>query len=432
MSKENDITVKAYEKYGYKYLQNSATHDAMDPEKAAKKRAKLIQLITESFKGLPKGAKVLEIGSGEGYNAKEMLDMGFDVTGSDVSEDFRRATKEKGCKKVIEFNALKDNFPGKFNGIFCWRVFVHFNRDDALTVIKKVYDALEDGGVFIFNAINRETRSVDSEMVDFQNEYRMGIDRFYYYHKKEVLDELIAQTNFEIMDFHKEGGDEGNKWLIYVLRKPTCARLILKFNEPWLKINELPRSGWVKCGVPKKMIETVGAHTLMTQTYARSIYSEYQADYEDVNINRVELMLLVHDVVEAETGDYMPGQISKEEKNALEMKAIKKICKLLKIGNEIVELFAEFNEQKTPDAKFAKQCDRVQCTLMAIRLGKLGYLTLERMKKMRAKTAWQRNRIKQVAESGLPMHVWWTKVDMEYNNYDRNFRALVEEALKDE
>lgn len=432
MSKENDITVEVYRELGYKYLQNSATHDAMDPEKAAKKRAKLNKLIMTSFSSLPNGASIFEIGSGEGYNAAEMLGMGFDITGSDVSEDLRCATMEKGCKKVIDFNALKDDFPGKFHGIFCWRVFVHFNEDDALKVIKKAYDALEDGGVFIFNAINRETKPVDSEMVDFDNEYRMGADRFYYYHKKEVLDEFIAQTNFEIMDFHKEGGDEGKKWLIYVLRKPTCARLILKFNEPWLKINEVPRSGWGACGVPKKMVETVGAHTLMTQTYARSIYSEYKADYEDVNIDRVELMLLVHDVIEAETGDYMPGQISKEQKNAIEMKAMRKICKLLKIGNEIVELFAEFNEQKTADAKFAKQCDRVQCTLMAIRLGKLGYLTIERMKKMRAKTAWQRNRIKQVEESGLPLHIWWAQTDLKYNNYDKNFRSLVEEALKDE
>ena len=47
----------------------------------------------------------------------------------------------------------------------------------------------------------------------------MGIERFYYYHTKEELDELIKQTNYEIVDFHKDGGENNNKWLVYVLKK---------------------------------------------------------------------------------------------------------------------------------------------------------------------------------------------------------------------
>ena len=39
--------------------------------------------------------------------------------------------------------------------------------------MRKVYDALEDNGIFMFNVINRKTKSVDSEWVDFSNEYHI-------------------------------------------------------------------------------------------------------------------------------------------------------------------------------------------------------------------------------------------------------------------
>ena len=65
--------------------------------------------------------------------------------------------------KAIKFNALEDDFPEKIFAIFCQRVFVHFTKEDTLKIIQKAYNSLENNGIFIFNAINRETKSVDNE-----------------------------------------------------------------------------------------------------------------------------------------------------------------------------------------------------------------------------------------------------------------------------
>ena len=40
------------------------------------------------------------------------------------------------------------------------------------------YQALNEGGIFVFNLMNREIREVDHEWVDFQNEY---------YHSRNLL-----------------------------------------------------------------------------------------------------------------------------------------------------------------------------------------------------------------------------------------------------
>ena len=218
MSTENQKTLDVYQKTAHLYLANSAIHDKLDPEKAKRKRIKLETLIKENFSSFKKGAKVFEIGSGEGFNAKFMKDLGFNVTGSDIATDFINATKNQGIN-TIQFNVLNDTFPEKYSGIFCWRVFVHFTSEDVLKTIQKIYDSLEENGIFIFNAMNREIKKVDEEWVDFEGEYHMGVERYYHYFKQEEIDDMIAKTKFKIKNFHKEGGDDNNKWLVYVLEK---------------------------------------------------------------------------------------------------------------------------------------------------------------------------------------------------------------------
>ena len=218
MSEENKKTVEVYKKTAHLYLANSAEHDRIDPDKAKRKREKLENLIKESFSILPKNSKIFEIGSGDGENAKFIEELGFKVTASDTADDFIKATKNKGLN-TIKFNAIENDFPEKYNGIFCWRVFVHFTKEDALKIIEKSYENLEENGVFIFNAINRENKDVDNEWVDFEGEYHMGVERYYNYFLQEDLDNIIKQTDFKIMNFRKEGGESNNKWLVYVLKK---------------------------------------------------------------------------------------------------------------------------------------------------------------------------------------------------------------------
>ncbi len=218
MSIENEKTLEVYNKKAKTYLETSIKHDDLDPEKAKRKRKQLEKFIRTNIKTLPKGAKVFEIGSADGTNAKYIEKLGYDITASDIAEDFINLIKSKGLK-TIKFNVLENEFNEKYSAIFCWRVFVHFTKNDASKVLKKVYNILEKDGLFIFNAINRETREVDEEWVDFPNEYHMEAERYYKYFYEEELNEIITKLGYKIYNFHKEGGKNNNKWLVYVLKK---------------------------------------------------------------------------------------------------------------------------------------------------------------------------------------------------------------------
>lgn len=218
MSIENKKTVEIYKEKASTYLATSIEHDKLEPEKANRKREKLNNFLRSSFQTLPKNAKILEIGSANGENAKYIESLGYNVTASDIAEDFINASKNNGLT-TINFNILEDNFKEKYSGILAWRVFVHFTEEDIFETLKKSYANLENNGIFIFNVINRETRNVDNEWVDFPNEYHMGAERYYHYFNQKDLDDIISQIKFQIQDFHKEGGDNNNKWLVYVLKK---------------------------------------------------------------------------------------------------------------------------------------------------------------------------------------------------------------------
>lgn len=218
MSIENEKTIEVYRKNANKYLANTIEYDNIYPEKVKQKRKKLEKFIKKNIELLPKGSKIFEIGSADGLNAKYIQSLGYDVTASDIAEDFINEIKKKGLK-TIKFNVLEDEFIEKYSAVFCWRVCVHFTKEDALKVLQKTYDALKKDGLFIFNAMNCEIKETSEEWVDFSNEFHMGTKRYYKYFSKSELDDIITRIGYQIFDFHKEGGESNNKWLVYVLKK---------------------------------------------------------------------------------------------------------------------------------------------------------------------------------------------------------------------
>ena len=94
---------------------------------------------------------------------------------------------------------------------------------------------------------------------------------------------------------------------------------------------------------------------------AAMVLEEYAA--APVELARVLRMLVVHDVVEIDAGDTFAydksGNATKEER---ERRAAERIFGILpqEIGGELRELWEEFEEHATPDAKFAHAVDRIQ------------------------------------------------------------------------
>ncbi len=84
---------------------------------------------------------------------------------------------------------------------------------------------------------------------------------------------------------------------------------------------------------------------------------------EPVDITRVMLMCLIHDVVEIDAGDtYAYDEEGKKTQKAREEAAKERIYSLLPEDqqDDMAAIFDEFEESKTPESKFAHAMDNLQ------------------------------------------------------------------------
>ena len=84
---------------------------------------------------------------------------------------------------------------------------------------------------------------------------------------------------------------------------------------------------------------------------------------EEIDIARVMIMCLIHDIVEIDAGDtFAYDDKGKESQREREEKAADRIFGLLPDDqrDELRAIFEEFEAQETPEAKFARAMDNIQ------------------------------------------------------------------------
>ena len=111
--------------------------------------------------------------------------------------------------------------------------------------------------------------------------------------------------------------------------------------------------------------ESVAEHTWSTSLLAMILFDEISIKVDQLHVLK---MIIIHDLAEAVVGDVPAFEVSKRQDNKLENeeRAIREILSSLdnkKIADEIVALWEEFEERKTPEAMLAKACDKFDVLL---------------------------------------------------------------------
>ncbi len=123
------------------------------------------------------------------------------------------------------------------------------------------------------------------------------------------------------------------------------------------KLKDLQRTGWLRKEIENP--ETVAAHSFGVALLALLFAPQY------LNKEKCLKLALIHDLQEALVGDITPFDgVSKEEKALKEQQAIEKISQILGF-EELKNLFAEYEENKTKEARFIKDMDRLDAVLEA-------------------------------------------------------------------
>lgn len=192
------------------------------------------------------------------------------------------------------------------------------------------------------------------------------------------------------------------------------------------RLKNVIRTGWKNWNVQRERIESVAEHIFGVQMLAIAMKSEYQYD---VDIMKVIFMLAVHELGETIIGDLTQFQISKNDKEKLEHEAVNKILRGLLDGNQIEQLFLEFDAHNTKESIFAYQCDKLECDLQSKLYDEEGCVDLN---KQDGNDTLKNQKVQELLKNGVSWSTMWLKFGQQVYPYDNNFRAVSNYAINND
>ncbi len=136
--------------------------------------------------------------------------------------------------------------------------------------------------------------------------------------------------------------------------------------EIYFQINHLKhllRQGWLMRGIAEDKCESVGDHSFAVALLGMLIAKKY---FPELDAEKLVKMSLIHELGEIEDGDATPVDgVSKEKRHANEKAGIEKIFINFPEGKEYLDLWEEFEENKSEEAKLVKQIDQLEKAMQA-------------------------------------------------------------------
>ena len=131
-----------------------------------------------------------------------------------------------------------------------------------------------------------------------------------------------------------------------------------------------PRTGWLNNMIPSADCESVADHSWRMSMMVM-LYSPEANWGQKLSVEKMVMMCVIHDLAETITGDITPEKtsgISPAEQKRREHDAMEKIISALgeRLRGELRGLWIQYEDQKTPEAQFVKDVDRIEMLSQAI------------------------------------------------------------------
>lgn len=208
MHDPNARTLNAYAQHVEDYLRNT-------PSGYTDKHEPLLRWLDSITEHAVQKARLFEVGSATGREARYLRSKGLSVHCSDAVEGFVEHLRQIGEHDAVLFNLLEDELPSKdYDAVLANAVLPHFTEDDVSATLRKMFTSLNTGGIFAF--------SVKQGSGEAWVDEKFGDKRYIHYWQPEMLYDFAVSHGYEVM--YLENGTAGDIpthiWINVVLRKP--------------------------------------------------------------------------------------------------------------------------------------------------------------------------------------------------------------------
>ncbi|HEX5861767.1 MAG TPA: class I SAM-dependent methyltransferase [Nocardioides sp.] len=193
------VTVASYEEYAEDY--RAGTQEMPDV---------VAQAIERFVAALDPGARVLEIGSGPGRDARALEAAGVAVRRTDITPAFVRMLRAEGHSADV-LDPLSDDLTdperdAPYDGVWASASLVHARREDLPTVLTNLAGVTRSGG-----ALHLALKEGDGAR--FSTHGHVGAPRHFTFWREEGLRTVLEEAGWVVDDVRREPGMRGETWL---------------------------------------------------------------------------------------------------------------------------------------------------------------------------------------------------------------------------
>jgi trans-aconitate methyltransferase len=171
--------------------------------------------IHEAFSHMPKqNPRVVEIGCGNGRDAKGILEYTADYEGFDISPAMIALAQEQapgGTFKVADLEEYEFERPADI--VFAFASLLHSDKSIVKQVFDKVHAALNADGLF-FISLKNEPYTMEHKVDEF------GTRTFYYYTPQDIKD--FAGAKYRVL-WQNELTHGKQRWIYIIFQKITAV-----------------------------------------------------------------------------------------------------------------------------------------------------------------------------------------------------------------
>lgn len=174
--------------------------------------------IEKTFSYIKKeNPKTIELGCGNGRDAKEIIKHTNNYLGVDLSEGMLQIARKNVPQANFQLADIETyKFPKKVDAIFSFASLLHSDKTSVKRILKRAYQALSAGGVFFMSL---KYGRYHKEKLDREG---FGPRTYYFYTPKEIKN--LSPSGFKKI-FQSVHNFRGEKWLQFIFQKPLTPSL---------------------------------------------------------------------------------------------------------------------------------------------------------------------------------------------------------------
>jgi SAM-dependent methyltransferase len=163
---------------------------------------------------LEPGARVLEVGSGSGRDARALEEAGLAVRRTDVSRGFVRLLREEGYDAWL-LDPLTDDLAspeGDHDGVWASASLLHVRREDLPTVLRRLAGVTRPGGLLRMSV-------KEGDGARFSTNGHVAAPRHVTFWREGPLRDVLDAAGWEVGEVDHQVAGDGGAWLEVTARR---------------------------------------------------------------------------------------------------------------------------------------------------------------------------------------------------------------------